>query len=883
MNTQEIQEITVAEDKSTTENQQNNNVNVDLINNNSNTEIPDNIDANHWNEWLESGVNPDIIRLNVRSIHDGREVDKVLSRNVKKRWQHSNNLTPCWQVSGVDPFTGEHTLQGVQIKPDVSPLNREGRPQKYIGASGYGASPLFLETGIEGYWPSVLQNMSIPLYVLEGAKKAACLLSYEYAAMSIPGVSTCRKNGRLHYLIKPFNGFGRRVYLCFDNDVLSKKPVQDALLKMGIELSDCGSKVMVVKLPAGEHKGVDDFIAANGKEAFDELVKNAVTIEEWRQEIKEQWLNQGLDIDEEPKSKLSRYMNIVREGWGESLRLNKLRNTIELNGSELDLNHIRLRIALEFDTDVPLGDAQGIVEMLANENAYHPVANYLDTLSLAYSNVDTSILDNLATRYFGSDNPIHNIYMKKTLIAAVARIREPGCKHDEATILVGKQGSYKSTFWKKLFGDDWFSDELGDASEKDELMKLHRFWCLEWSEFETVYRKKDVSALKKFMSTTVDSFRTPYSRVVRDYPRGCLLVGTTNETEILTDPTGSRRFWIIPISGSIPVELVERERDQIWAAAEALYRAGERHDLTPEEKVLQQEANLDFEIADPWMEPVADYIRGREWVTPSQILTALQIEVGRQSFNEDKRVKSILRRLKWEPTRRRVNGGENLRIWIFSENLGNSTGTPGTPGTLLPKNENEYQNSEGGTPKNEVNQENIPKELEHPQNNSQQGFQDLNSQGVPGVPVKNPEFSEKIKNNQQGSDPTAKTKKPVVIRMQIPTPIGVIFALGKQVNTEMWELCLKCPNEQEIKEMFIGDKESAEKQLKAMSSNWNEQFTYEVQTHAPNGYDYVSVSGCKIVMTSPSPSNPKRGSWLFQSPNGQAINVYHRDDWKLEQ
>ncbi|MBE9038545.1 VapE domain-containing protein [aff. Roholtiella sp. LEGE 12411] len=75
-----------------------------------------------------------------------------------------------------------------------------------------------------------------------------------------------------------------------------------------------------------------------------------------------------------------------------------------------------------------------------------------------------------------------------------------------------KQGMYKSTFFRLLFGDDWFSDQLGDANDKDEKQKMHRFWGLEWAEFEHVYKKKDVATLKNFITSVEDTFRAPYDR-----------------------------------------------------------------------------------------------------------------------------------------------------------------------------------------------------------------------------------------------------------------------------------------------------------------------------------------------------------------------------------
>lgn len=355
-------------------------------------------------------------------------------------------------------------------------------------------------------------------------------------------------------------------------------------------------------------------------------------------------------------------MEIVKLGWGHELKYNELKSLIELSGKPLDLNQVRLRIALEFDVDVPMQDAQSIVEISAQENSYHPVADYLDRLAQQHPQPDLSILDNLASRYFGTDEPLHNIYMKKTLVAAVARIKNPGCKHDTSTILVGKQGVGKSTFWRHLFGDEWFTDELGDANEKDELMKLHRFWCLEWSEFETVYKRKDVSSLKKFMTSTIDAFRTPYSRSVKEYPRQCILVGTTNEQEILSDPTGSRRFWIIPTQGFIPIDQLDEERDQIWAAAYALYQSGEKWWLNAAESELQEEINQDFQAQDPWGEIIQKYLRSQSEVTLGDVFYHLSIEPAKQDVGMRKRITAILRILGWESSRKYVNG-EQTRVW----------------------------------------------------------------------------------------------------------------------------------------------------------------------------------------------------------------------------
>ncbi|MDZ8096392.1 MAG: VapE family protein [Nostoc sp. DedQUE05] len=634
----------------------------------------------HWKEFKSSAISDTIIRLNFRTIEDSRELDKILNRNTKSRHKHSDHLVPAWCVSGVDPLTGENTLEGVQVKPDTPPSDRKGKPQKYIGATGANTAPLFLNTGIEDFWKGIIEDKSQPIIITEGAKKAGAGISLGIPTISIPGVSTCRKFGRLHYWLESFAGFGRTFYLCFDADIVEKRPVQNALISLARDLSATGSKVMIITLPDISLKGLDDFIATKGGNEFRKLIEEATTIEEWKKELDEKRKAEEFDFDgEERKSKLYRAYKIVREGWGDSIRLNLLKKQIELDDSTMDLDQLKFDIAENFDMDVSKEDSLSIVMAIAKRSAYNPVVDYLNSLAERYPSPDTSILDNLALKYFGSADPLHNTYIRKTLIAAVARARQPGCKADDACILVGTQGLRKSTFWQELFGTDWFTDELSDSSEKDELMKLHQFWGLELPEIEHIYKRKDVGSIKKFLSSRTDVFRYPYDRQIKEQPRSCILVGTSNEQELLNDPTGNRRFLIIPVSQLIPVDELVRERDLIWAAANHLYQMGHLWYLTHAEYALQAEANKEYQSSDPWEEIVLPYIQCKGWATTHDILlNALGVETARQDKLGEKRVAAILKINGWHQ-QRKWEKGNALRVWV--RKVENSNGSNGSSGS----------------------------------------------------------------------------------------------------------------------------------------------------------------------------------------------------------
>ena len=115
------------------------------------------------------------------------------------------------------------------------------------------------------------------------------------------------------------------------------------------------------------------------------------------------------------------------------------------------------------------------------------------------------------------------------MVGAVRRIRRPGCKFDTMPVLKGPQGWNKSTAFRVLFGDDYFSDtNLGNLTNKDAPMKLRGIWCHEFSEVGSL-RKHDVDALKAFVSSQVDRNRDPYERLVADVPRSNVFAATANE------------------------------------------------------------------------------------------------------------------------------------------------------------------------------------------------------------------------------------------------------------------------------------------------------------------------------------------------------------------
>lgn len=225
------------------------------------------------------------------------------------------------------------------------------------------------------------------------------------------------------------------------------------------------------------------------------------------------------------------------------------------------------------------------------KHSFNPIKDYLDGLTWdGEKRVET-----LFTDYLGSeDNLYSRCISKKILVAAVARVFNPGCKFDNMPVLSGPQGIGKSTLIRKL-GMNWFSDSLTTVNGKEAYEQLQGVWLIEIGEMMAT-RKADIEATKQFLSKTEDIYRVAYGRRTSRFKRQCVFIGTTNDREFLRDKTGNRRFWpldvgLIPIKKSV-FDMVQEDVDQLWAEAVQLYKSKEPLFLNNEEEkeaIKQQE------------------------------------------------------------------------------------------------------------------------------------------------------------------------------------------------------------------------------------------------------------------------------------------------------
>lgn len=354
------------------------------------------------------------------------------------------------------------------------------------------------------------------------------------------------------------------------------------------------------------------------------------------------------------------------EKYNQKLRWNEMLMSISLDEVEVTdstISGIRVDLDERYDLEVSEADVVRAVPYVAGKRSFHPVRDYLNALvwdgTPRIHRVATEILN---TKVTDTEELRLTVRMLEAwFITLVGRPLRPKIKVDTTLILQGAQGTGKSTFFRVL-GGDWFTD-TDMALDKDGMMLLSGVWICEWAELENVMTRSSNSKVKQFLASAEDRFRPPFGRSMLRVARSSVIVGTTNLDDFLRDPTGSRRFWVIPV-GRINTQLLTEWRIQLLAEAVERFNRGEQHWLSESDEEKRLAFSQQFSDSDPWDDKILQFIHDDEQVRIPDILsTLLGIEPERQERRQQHRVAGILRRHGWRRTQTRING-RPTKVWV---------------------------------------------------------------------------------------------------------------------------------------------------------------------------------------------------------------------------
>ena len=240
---------------------------------------------------------------------------------------------------------------------------------------------------------------------------------------------------------------------------------------------------------------------------------------------------------------------------------------------------------------------------------YDPVNAWLDKLP-AWDGQDR--IKELAARV-PTNQPHWEKYLRCWLVGMVAQWRESDKQltgNALTPLLIGRQGCGKTRFCKILLPPalrDYYNDKLNFKNEFDLNIALTSFALINIDEFDKTTNSQQI-VLKYLLSSSDVKFRPPYGKTIQFYRRYTSFIGTTNQPKPLVDPTGSRRFVCVGVTGNINFE-DNLEHEQLFAQALYLFNNKERFWLNDKEIQTLIEENEPFQRLNDLVEMIGETFR----------------------------------------------------------------------------------------------------------------------------------------------------------------------------------------------------------------------------------------------------------------------------------
>ncbi len=325
-----------------------------------------------------------------------------------------------------------------------------------------------------------------------------------------------------------------------------------------------------------------------------------------------------------------------------------------------DTDDTKLQMWLEgiYGMRMSTGTVSEVARLVGEEFSRNPLHEYLEGLQWdGIPRIDTWLIRGVGT----IDTRLVRDVGKRWLISAVARAMQPGCKADTVLIFVGPQGAKKSTCFRALCGDEYFCDTPMDIGSPNAYSQIRRAWIYEVAELDSIRRSAN-SATKAFLTAQEDTYRPAYGRHAVTTKRHCIFCGTTNEQSFISDMTGSRRFWPVRV-GTVDLQWIKDNRDQLWAEAMAAYKRGEIWWLENESESELQKISEDYRQIDPWQPMIEHWLVAKNNVTVTEVMQeGLKLDPNQMSKLAQMRVSDILRHLGLNRVRK-TRLGKRCYVW----------------------------------------------------------------------------------------------------------------------------------------------------------------------------------------------------------------------------
>lgn len=276
--------------------------------------------------------------------------------------------------------------------------------------------------------------------------------------------------------------------------------------------------------------------------------------------------------------------------------------------------------------NVSIKDVRNFLESNFIKN-YNPVEEFLFT---CYDNWDGKDHIRVLARTVPTNNPHWEDWFYTWFLAMVEQWhnrtgRQYG--NSVAPLLISKQGYNKSTFCRRLIPPQlqWgYTDNLILSEKRQVLQAMSQCLLINLDEFNQISAKVQQGFLKNLIQLPNVKYKPPYGSHVQEFPRTASFIATSNMDDILTDPSGNRRFIGIELTGPIDVS-VRPNYQQLFAQAEKAIWNGEKTYFDAEQTALIMENNRRYQQIDPVMQCFCESFTPTEDENEGTFMTAAAI------------------------------------------------------------------------------------------------------------------------------------------------------------------------------------------------------------------------------------------------------------------
>ena len=240
----------------------------------------------------------------------------------------------------------------------------------------------------------------------------------------------------------------------------------------------------------------------------------------------------------------------------EHLRFNEFSQTVEFDGEKIR-NGILLDIISYMDRAYNLHEQDYIWNALnrpGNLESYHPIKDIIEEKEWdGVPRIDTFFKEICDIKDTTKDmGDYHREVARMLFYGGITRLYHPGAKFDYMIIFKGPQGTCKSTLARTLALDENAYSEVTTIDGQEAIECISGAWICEFAELLAMTRARELEAIKAFITRQADKYRPPYAHVAEIQPRNCIFIGTTNDSQFMSDVTGNRRY--LPVEINIDAE-----------------------------------------------------------------------------------------------------------------------------------------------------------------------------------------------------------------------------------------------------------------------------------------------------------------------------------------